>query len=257
MIRLEEFDAGFFESASQRIKAAARRLGSYAADPGEENTHEARIAIRRLEAAYSVIPKPLRKKRLARFVKEYSRFFKMNSRVRDCDVMLAKLRSYGFEDEGLLARLTKQRRKHLRTARSQGESLLGLKTPKVRADPEYFAAVNEMFRYRCLELISEIKAALPRVTADESRMGELHRLRITVKKLRYLLELQSADGVGSVVDGMKALQKVLGRIHDSDMFVEYAAKGSKRHPSLLPLIGLEREKRHRAFAQLSEGAGAY
>lgn len=253
MIRLEEFDSGLFESVSQRIETAARLLGSYAAGPGEENTHEVRIAIRRLEAVYAVIPKPLRKKRLALFVKKYVRFFKLNSRVRDCDIMLSKMRSYEFEDGEFLALLTKRRRRHLRTAQKAGESLRGLKTPKVRADPAYFAAINGIFRDRCLELVLEIKAALPRVTADESRIKELHRLRITVKKLRYLLELQSAEGMDSAVDGMKALQKVLGRIHDSDMFIGHAAKKSKRHPSLRPLVDMERKKRHGIFMQLSEG----
>jgi len=251
MIRLRRLDGAFFEQLSQRIDVAVRRLNDYVADPSEKNIHGVRTSIRRVQAAYSLTPKPMRKRRLAVFVKGYSSFFRSNSRIRDYDIVLEKLERYGVQDRQLVGYLGRKRGRQLDSALKEAKSLLRLKTPRALSGSAPYAEINERFRSRCLSLTSEIRSELPKIAQGESGAGELHELRITVKKLRYLLELQASGDLDSVISSTRSLQRVLGRIHDSDMFVDYAVKKSARFPSLESLIPREREARRRIFERLS------
>jgi len=251
MIRLRRLDGVFFEQLSQRINIAVQRLNNYIADPSEKNIHGMRTSIRRVQTAYSITPKPMRKKRLAVFVKKYNSFFRSNSRIRDYDIILEKLERYGIQDRQLVDHLCRKRGRQLDSALKEARSLLGLKTPRVLPGPGSYAKINERFRSRCLSLASEIRSELPKIAQDGSKVGELHELRITVKKLRYLLELQASGDLDPVISSMRFLQKALGRIHDSDMFVDYAVKKSARFQSLEPIIPREREARRRIFERLS------
>jgi len=257
MIRLRRFDEKFFEQFSQRIDATVQRLNNYIADPSEKNIHDMRTSIRRAQAAYSVIPRSMRKKRLTVFIKKYNSFFKANSKIRDYDMILARLERYGFQDGRFIGYLNKKRGKQVESALGETKSLLKLKTPPVHHGPSSYAKINERFRGRCLSLTSEMRSELPKVARDESRAKELHELRITVKKLRYLLELQASGDLDSVISGMKVLQKILGQIHDSDMFADYMTKKSAKFPSLEPLIRQEKEARHQTFEGLSKNLGLF
>ena len=70
-------------------------------------------------------------------------------------------------------------------------------------------------------LISMIESTFPVVLTSPSKLEELHDLRISCKKLKYLLELQ-ADEKKSVLKTRKTLQKlqdILGAIHDYDFTI--------------------------------------
>lgn len=58
------------------------------------------------------------------------------------------------------------------------------------------------------------------IVADPLRVRELHDLRIALKRLRYLLEVFDAtfrDDLASHLADLRALQDLLGRIHDRDV----------------------------------------
>jgi len=68
-----------------------------------------------------------------------------------------------------------------------------------------------------------IESAFPVVLTSEENLKELHDLRISCKKLRYLLELQE-DEKKRILKTRKALQKlqdILGAIHDYDFAIKY------------------------------------
>ena len=63
---------------------------------------------------------------------------------------------------------------------------------------------------------------LPEVLGDESKVDELHALRLEVKKLRYLLELPNRKP--PEMDLMTRWQESLGAIHDLDVALEFLRK---------------------------------
>lgn len=69
--------------------------------------------------------------------------------------------------------------------------------------------------------IDEVWSYAPYVT-HPGNVTELHDMRIACKRLRYLLEIFEiafASDVGAFIDEIKALQDVLGEIHDRDVQV--------------------------------------
>ena len=67
----------------QNQKRVDRRLGAYLADPeNEDNIHDVRVAIRRLDATFSLLPKKVRRRHRAGMEK-YREFLKASSNARD------------------------------------------------------------------------------------------------------------------------------------------------------------------------------
>ena len=252
MIQIKKFDDTFFELLSDRVNLSVQRLNNYISDPSEKNVHDIRTSIRRVDTASTLIPKSSRKKKANLFIQKYKEFFKINSTIRDYDIILKKLMNYNFNDKEFYDFLNKKRERQITAATKKANTLLNLKTPdnfctkKLSIDK-----INTEFNKRCIKLAKKIKDELPVVTSYESKVKKLHNLRITVKKLRYLLELQNSLHNESMLDNMKFLQQVLGEIHDSDMFIVYIKKKSKKHNSLKSIIMQEKNHRHRTYRKLS------
>lgn len=80
-------------------------------------------------------------------------------------------------------------------------------------------------------LISRIESTFPAVLTNQAKLEELHDLRISCKKLRYLLELLPEDK-NNVLKTRKALQKlqdILGTLHDYDFTIEYLSSWGTNH----------------------------
>lgn len=88
-------------------------------------------------------------------------------------------------------------------------------------------------------------------------VARAHRARIEAKRLRYLVEpLRDAPGLGAraAVERLKAVQDVLGELHDAhvlDAAIEAARRAGKRPPALSPVTRAVRARRDRAYGALS------
>src|SRR6478736_5559386 len=71
----------FFDNFVHNIHKVDGRLDDYLADPNENNIHDIRTSIRRLESAFLACPKQMRKKKMSQFIKESKRLFKANSEI--------------------------------------------------------------------------------------------------------------------------------------------------------------------------------
>ena len=92
----DSFDSDTYLDKSERnIQRVSNKLDDYIKEPNEENIHDIRKAIRRLEASYRSLPsKKVRKKRVIREYAEYSKeLFSINSQIRDFDIISEKLSS--------------------------------------------------------------------------------------------------------------------------------------------------------------------
>ena len=74
----------------------SKRLNEYIVDPNEEVIHDIRIAIRRIESAYRILPKKVRKmQQLQEYIEETKILFKINTQIRDFDIINEKLQRHG------------------------------------------------------------------------------------------------------------------------------------------------------------------
>lgn len=238
------FLAGALEKNAKR---AGRRLGAYLLDPGDdENVHDVRTSLRRLEAAFSLMPKKLRK-RNRRQIDAYKEFFRANSRVRDCDIMKARIAARGGGGSPALFAGIERKRK----AQQERALVLGRALAK---RPPAIAGVSKIGRGKLeartgkvmRRLISRAEEHREAALKDKKAKQELHGLRKDLKKLRYALEIVpaplarphgqrlarlvgasaggdgSSSGKGSMMAArLKELQDLTGTIHDIDITVDY------------------------------------
>ena len=81
----------FVTKMEENVKRVDDRL-DYIKDSNENNIHDIRTATRRLDASYMSLPKKIRRKtKIRKFVTTSKQLFKVNSEVRDCDIICEKL----------------------------------------------------------------------------------------------------------------------------------------------------------------------
>ena len=90
-----DFDKKLFFKKFEKIQEKFyQQLQDYIKKPSDENIHDIRVAIRRLETAYKILPKNLRKKeKNTNYVKQAKTLFKLNAKIRDYDIICAKMES--------------------------------------------------------------------------------------------------------------------------------------------------------------------
>lgn len=85
---------------------------------------------------------------------------------------------------------------------------------------------------------------------DPARVTELHDMRIAAKRLRYTLEIFRSGfpiAIGPVLDQVKAIQELLGEIHDADVMVDFlqerlTAIAIEDAQQLVELLGNQRKE---------------
>lgn len=251
MTNINPLNESFFQMFSERLKKSNYRLTVYADDTSIENIHDLRTSIRRLVTIYQILPKQLRKKKIKKFVKKYKTFFKSNGRIRDYDILFEKISSYGFSEPKFIHYLEKQRKKTLHSTISQAFELLKFEVPNVTERYDFIDEINLNFTKQCLDLILEIQTNLSAIIQDETKIPELHSMRRTIKKLRYLLELLPEGSISILLENLKRLQALLGDIHDNDMAISFFQKKTEKFRSLESIILLEKESRNSNFKKLA------
>jgi CHAD domain-containing protein/CYTH domain-containing protein len=219
--------------------ASARLRLGHPDDP--EALHAFRVSIRRLRSTLrawhdvlheGVSPKVLRRlRRLARATGE----------SRDLEVHLAWVAAQApllreYQRPGLAWLEDRLRRRQLKADQRLGHALeryyspadarLRRRLPAYRAtlDPRPLPTAGALAPL-ILRLGAELEARIERVSsiADEARA---HDVRIAAKRLRYLLEpfAAEAEGAPAIVVQLKALQEVLGELHDAHVFAAELAE---------------------------------
>jgi CHAD domain-containing protein len=256
----------FFDNFVHNIHKVDDRLDNYLADPNENNIHDIRTSIRRLEAAFLASPKQMRGKKIEQFVEESKRLFKANSELRDFDIILQKVSQEGQMDElhreSFEKDIDKNRDRSLEKAISIAHILRKLDVPHINIyNSRYdFNLLQEklMLRYNkvVLGFLLDIEKNIPVIINDSYRTEELHQVRKDSKKLRYLFELslneqaKGKDGIDksnvekdnenkvtnynnnqdtwNKIEQLKKIQDMLGIIHDYDITIVYLKRQGKR-----------------------------
>jgi CHAD domain-containing protein len=238
----------FLTRLSENLLRVNNRIGKYLKTPNAKQIHDVRTAIRRLDATYLILPKKNRNGSLSDYVLKCKEFFKANSEIRDLDIIYEKLQQYpsNAQRDSVVKALKASRNTNLEHAKTIARSLKSTDTTKIIdrigvTDKE----LQKRYDKTVSKLISRIEATFPAVLTNPSKLEELHDLRISCKKLRYLLELlpQENNNILKIRKILQKLQDILGTIHDYDFTIEYLGSLGELSIEIQEIISIEKEVR--------------
>ena len=249
----------FVNACKRNISRVNNKLDEYLASPDEKNIHDIRTSVRRLDACYKTLPKKIRNKKQVRTYVDKSReLFKINSQIRDFDVITDLIRKNNPENgDGNKMDLTKfenRRASKLKEAKVVAVGLRKLSVPKVDRVSITAGKLTKRYNKLISNFGSRIQLNLPLVIEDADKVNELHEMRKDCKKLRYLLELipqgKSSDKNMSKLEvELQNMQDLLGAIHDCDAAVAHLKRQTKRQRrnDIIEHIVQVRKKRYEDF----------
>jgi CHAD domain-containing protein len=230
------------EELEKRLEKFLERLGDARKEASEENIHDLRISIQRLRASCYLAGRMNGSKIK---VKELKGIMNASGEVRDCHIALAITREMGGSQgmEDLLAL------KLQKSTEDLSKALAGVDTDKIVKRLKV-VRIRETSTFDVLRIIADL---FLKFKSFEDRYAEgdpvvLHRMRMSLKRLRYTMEI--LKGSFSFIDegllkDMQELQQLLGGIHDIDSFLDrfgvyegpLTEKRRELTSRLLPLIG--------------------
>jgi CHAD domain-containing protein len=229
-----------------------QKLHDYIKNPNDENIHDIRVAIRRLEIAHKILPKNVREKeKNMNHVEQAKTLFKLNAKIRDYDIICAKMESkYQDQTYDLVTILKNSRIEKLHIANEIALKILHASTPKISANMIKESKLNK----RYFKVLGKIELNIQKNTiialGDEKKIEELHMLRKDFKKLRYSFELASNKGkTVQILKNLKEIQDMLGDIHDNDIIIDHlrSIEQNSKYLGMIESEVLERSRRYHAF----------
>jgi CHAD domain-containing protein len=239
------------------------KLDKYLENPNEDNIHHIRTSLRRLEAAYQSSPKQIRnKKKIKKFASSAKKLFRINSKIRDVDIILKMLANEGKMPQDKLEEFKNHneydKQKYLKQARIIALDLRRQIIPNFYDRKKINRSFTSKSRKRLLKMVrilkTKIERKIPIVINNEDRILVLHELRKDTKKLRYLIELvtkrdyeraserstgdedsdeQLGENHHRILRELEKIQGMLGEIHDYDVTIDYL---NQQHLSKSSLI---------------------
>ena len=243
----------FLTKLSENLRKVHNRINKYLKDPNEKQIHDVRTAIRRLDATFLILPKKYRNgSPLSEYVLKCKEFFKVNSEIRDYDIIYGKLQKYpsNAQRDSVIETLRATRDASLEHAKSIAGSLKSTDTSKIIDKIGVTEKdLQKRFDKILARLISNIESTFPVVLSDSLKIEELHDLRISCKKLRYLLELLPDENQGALKTSktLQKLQDILGAIHDYDFTTDYLSSLGQSSKEIQEIINCENEERRLKF----------
>jgi CHAD domain-containing protein len=229
-----------------------QKLQDYIKNPNDENIHDIRVAIRRLEVAYKILPKNVRKKeKITNYIKQVKTLFKLNATIRDYDIICTKMESkYRDKIYDLVSTLKNSRNEKLHSANEIALKILRSSTPKISANIIKESKLNKRYSKILDKIELDIQKNTIIALIDEKKIEELHMLRKDFKKLRYSLELASnKERIVQILKNLGEIQDILGEIHDSDIIIDYlrGIEQNSRYSDIIEYEVLERRKKYNVF----------
>jgi CHAD domain-containing protein len=166
--------------------------------------HKLRIAIRRRRAVLWILERSLPGVQAQKLDKHLRKFGKLLGSIRELDVAIKDSKKYGLDASALESKRKRRRRAALQYMN---------KHRRRRLLHEMAAVLAAIRSHKRLDLNASLGDVRLRLSCWQNRRPsgatELHRFRIAVKKMRYVL-----DALGKSVEPLAAIQKLLGRAHD-------------------------------------------
>jgi CHAD domain-containing protein len=209
-----------------------------------EPVHSLRVATRRAQAAFWVLKNCAGKFRFRKLTDELEDLVGTLGEVRALDVAVKDAKKFGIDSAGLESSQEVCRRKlHGR-----------LKRGRLLKMEKHFAKASVILRAKGTVSTTAARAKLreqlaARLKKKNYRPGDYHKVRIKMKKVRYVLE-----SMGKNVDSIRDLQKILGNAHDlqilENMTGEREALAEERKRLNAKALGLIKPAIRVALAEL-------
>ncbi len=229
-----------------------QKLEKYIVDSNDENIHDIRVSIRRLETSYKILPNNIRKqKKMKSYLKQAKKLFKMNAQIRDFDIICTNMESkYSDKTQNLVEALRDSRVEHIKNANRLAIKISRLSSPKILKSSLKESKLEKKY-LKVLDIIMlNIQKNTIIALRDEKKIDELHMLRKDFKKLRYSLELVSDKKIiFETLKNLKNIQDMLGEIHDKDMIIDHlrSIEKNSRYSDIISAEVLERTKKYNEF----------
>ena len=239
----------FLTKLHENLQRVNNRIKKYVKDPKAKNIHDLRTSIRRLNAAYSTLPKKYRTgSSMSTYILSCKELFKINSEIRDLDIIYEKLQKYPPNDSRnkIIDSLKETRVTKLEYAKNIALTLNNTDASKLLDEIKVTQKELEK-RYNKIvaNLISKIETNFPIVITDSTKIEELHDLRKACKKLRYMLELLPIENK-KALEMRKTLQKIqdsLGMIHDYDFTINHLELNEQPSNEVREIVNSEMQER--------------
>ena len=210
----------------ENSRRLSRKTDHYINDPNEKNIHDIRTSIRRFNAAVSTLPRKYREEPLLlEYSKIANKLFKLNSEIRDSDIILIKLEKFSSSPQRnmVIDTLNQSRKAKLENAKTIAQTLKNLNSNMINGIGVTENELQKRYSKILSKLISRIDDLFPIVLTNPLKLEELHELRKDCKKIRYMLELVEKDDKNAVslIRILEKVQDILGSIHDSDATIIY------------------------------------
>lgn len=239
----------FLTKLSENLQSVHNRINKYLKKPNAKQIHDIRTSIRRLDASFSTLPKRYRNgTSLSKYVLQCKELFKINSEIRDFDIIIEKLQKYpsSGQKDNIIEDLKKTKLARLQRAKTIAVPLKSIDTGTILDE---LGVTEKELQKRFIKivsrLISTIDSIFPVVLSNPQALEELHDLRIACKKLRYMLELLPNNNKFAVQTrgSLKKIQDSLGSIHDSDFTIGYLKSLPQSPKEIQEIIDKENEYR--------------
>ena len=243
----------FLTKLSENLQSVNNRINKYLKKPNAKQIHDIRTSIRRLDATFSTLPKKYRNgSSLSKYVLQCKELFKINSEIRDFDIIVEKLQKYpsSGQRDNIIEDLKKTRLARLERAKTIAVPLKSIDTATILDE---LGVTEKELQKRFLKIVSRliftIDSIFPVVLSNPQELEKMHDLRISCKKLRYMLELLPNNNKLAVQtrESLKKIQDNLGSIHDSDFTIGYLKSLPQSSKQIQEIIDKENDRRRLQF----------
>jgi CHAD domain-containing protein len=245
----------FLTKLSENLQRVNNRINKYLKKPDAKQIHDVRTSIRRLDATFLTLPKKYRNaSSLSKYVLQCKELFKINSEIRDFDIIYEKLQKYPSnpQRDSIIEATKATRNERLERAKTIA---LALKSIDIATILDEIGVTEKELQKRynkiLSRLISDIESTFPFVLTNPLALQELHDLRIACKKLRYMLELLPDENklATKTRESLQKLQDMLGSIHDCDFTIDYLRSLPQSSKEIQEIINMENDDRRLKFEQ--------
>ena len=245
----------FLIKLHESIERLNRRTNAYIKNSNEKNIHDVRTSVRRFNSTFLSLPKKYRTgpMLLSEYNQIANKLFKVNSKIRDYDIIFNILNNYpqNSQRDLVIDSIKKDRQSNLEKAKTIAISLKDLGSNEV-VDKMNITERELQKRYNKVvsNLISKIELNFPIVITNAKKIEELHQLRKDCKKMRYMLELLPEENTDAI-ELKKIFEKIkdhLGCIHDFDITIYYL-RSLEPNREIQEIINTETENRRLKYAE--------
>lgn len=240
-------------------------------DGSSDAIHNGRIATRRMRTVLPLLAGRLTPSDLEHFRRTLKRLTRRLGRARDLDVQLELLDELepaapntGEDVQSLRAQWRSDRERSIRRLvktmeRLRVESVLeALRRAASGERVRMFAIRRHVSAAPLWEnaVTAQLRELAGRVAEAVDRAGgamfpkRLHGARVSIKKLRYAMEVATATGAAKLeeaVASMRKAQQILGRLHDLDMLGEALRHTRHGEERILPVVDYRRRSLHARY----------